>query len=322
MGTTGICLWYTMEGHTRETKHRSGFVKQINKELFFIIGKGTLLTEGPHSRDSGFPGRRCEAEGSEGPRGKLTKGHTQHWLLQALPAASGHPSVPSGHGSAPSCHVAPSGHSTLPMPCPVPVKMSWKEGPPTTQGLVSAIWGFVLLTLGVIYTSPRQSLGAEMLGEPGSLWDSTSAAPSRQRPRVPRKRGSPQRGPVGQTSPGGSKDSLCRILPLVPPAGAHQWAWVAVVMGGGLNWEGTGKIPNARRARLTCSFTKPDPSAWLAGHHKPGKLSHDLEGLICVLLRLTVRELTGSTGGQAWVLIQLCDPGETAGLPELQYPHQ
>lgn len=89
MEATGTRLRDTVEGHARETEHRSGFGKQADKELFVSVGKGTLPTEGPHSRDSGFPGRLSEAQGSEGPRGKLTEGDTQHRLVRAPPAAGG-----------------------------------------------------------------------------------------------------------------------------------------------------------------------------------------------------------------------------------------
>lgn len=44
---------------------------------------------------------------------------------------------------------------------------------PPLKGWSFVIWGFVLLTLGQIYTNPRKIPGVEVLGGPGSLWDST-----------------------------------------------------------------------------------------------------------------------------------------------------
>lgn len=223
-----------------------------------------------------MPGRWCEAEGSEGSQGKLTKGDTQHWLARGTASSLRAPRTPSGHCSALSCCVAPCRPSPLLMPCLILVKMRLKEGSSTIQGLVFCNLGVCLDFGGVIYTSPRKILGAKTLGGPKIV---ASTAASHQRPRAPRGERGHQMGPVGQTFPGGSKAHMCRLCSLVPPVNAHHWVWGAGCHGDGRRTElgvgGLEKYCSARGLILYAILSKPTPSACLAGHHKPRKLSHN-----------------------------------------------
>lgn len=95
---------------------------------------------------------------------------------------------------------------------------------------------------------------------------------------------------------------MCRLHSLVPPANAHPWAWHVSCLGNGKRAELGGDRENTSMLGgfiLYAALSKPTSSAWLAGHHKPSKLSPILQdGLIFVLLYLTMSELQLLTGIQ------------------------
>lgn len=162
----------------------------------------------------------------------------------ALPVACRRPLIAPGHSLALSCDVAPSGSSPLLMPCLILVMVGWRAHSPTIQRLKFYNFCICLFNFGgEIYTNPRKTLGARMLGGPGPLWDRTFSCSLSLEAKGSQKESGARRWGLKVISQAGGKDHACKLHSLVPPANTPHPAWAAVVkvMGGGLNWEETAK---------------------------------------------------------------------------------